>query len=219
MRERTEDLLSLRDGEPVDAALRDRVSRSAEAVAELEELAVMRERLRHLPACRVPPGAWGRIESALGASPEAAGQRTRARKRMAGLAAAAVLAVVGAAVFLVVDGLSEEVPRVVMNEPRAPQSVPTPTPADSGIGELVSQSARLEGLLRRLPPQRRLVEVRTVSTIVGLEQQIALIDMQLTLGAAAGAEPELRETLWEDRVELMNALVHIRYTRSQPFVY
>jgi hypothetical protein len=80
---------------------------------------------------------------------------------------------------------------------------------------LVQESARLERELARMPRQRPMMKARTASTIVGLEDRIAFIDAQLMLGAAQDMEMPAREALWEERVELMNALLHVRYAQAQ----
>jgi hypothetical protein len=56
----------------------------------------------------------------------------------------------------------------------------------------------------------------TAMTIAGLEDRIGMIDAQLTYSTARGvAQPE-REALWGERVELMNALVHVRFAQAEP---
>jgi hypothetical protein len=70
-------------------------------------------------------------------------------------------------------------------------------------------------MLARIPYQRPVMTAGTASTIVGLEDRIAFIDEQLTLAAGNGAEVPQRQALWGERVELMNALVHVRFAQAQ----
>src|SRR5690606_16658920 len=98
MHPRTEDLLTLRDGDPADA---DKVARwravpgTAHAVARLER---MRDALRALPELDPPAGSWETIEARL-AAPEPSAGRASGREtargafaaRVAGSAAALVL--------------------------------------------------------------------------------------------------------------------------------
>src|SRR5690606_38181684 len=80
---------------------------------------------------------------------------------------------------------------------------------------LIERSARLEQVLAQMREQQRpVISGATASTIAGLEDRIILIDEQLTLGAAEGMRPEEREALWRQRVDLMNALVHVRMAQS-----
>jgi hypothetical protein len=55
----------------------------------------------------------------------------------------------------------------------------------------------------------------TASTIAGLEDRIAFVDEQLAYSAAGRVPVPQRAALWSDRVELMNALVSVRYAEAQ----
>jgi len=80
---------------------------------------------------------------------------------------------------------------------------------------LVEQSAQLDELLASLPAQRPLMTGATASTIAGLEDRIALVDEQIAFSAAGKVPVPQRAALWSDRVELMNALVSVRYAEAQ----
>ena len=58
---RTEDLLSLRDGEPMDAALRARLEADPAYMAEVKRLRDVRDALRALPRIAPPARAWERV--------------------------------------------------------------------------------------------------------------------------------------------------------------
>ena len=79
------------------------------------------------------------------------------------------------------------------------------------------ESARLERLLAELPAPPRVMVGSTAGTIAGLEDRIALVDAQLSYAAARDLEPSYREALWGERVELMNALVYVRFAQTQGF--
>src|SRR5690606_28015417 len=85
MRARTEDLLTLRDGEPIDAALRDRLLADPDNRREIERLARVAEDLRRLPTIEPPPDRWSRIAAAAANRPA-----RRGRRYAAGLAGAVV---------------------------------------------------------------------------------------------------------------------------------
>jgi hypothetical protein len=223
----TEDLLSVRDGEPVDAAVRAAIAGDTAQAREVERLRSLRHTLRGLPELEPPAGVWERIA--------AAEQETRApsipwRKFAAGIGIAATVA--GAAIFVLatrpqLGGAPPELagsalatravptPRAVSPPPALDpmfdgRVVPTSYPA------LVQESARLDGMLHRLKYQQPMMSGATASTIAGLEDRIALIDEQLTYSNARGAPQPERTALWGERVELMNALVHVRYAQAQP---
>jgi hypothetical protein len=79
----------------------------------------------------------------------------------------------------------------------------------------VEQSGRLDRLLAEMPAQRPLMTGATASTIAGLEDRIAFLDEQLAFGAAGKLPVPQRVALWSDRVEVMNALVNVRYAEAQ----
>ena len=61
MRPRTEDLLAVRDGEPLDALARAAVESSPFHEHEVERLRRMRNALRALPAIEPPPHVLTRV--------------------------------------------------------------------------------------------------------------------------------------------------------------
>ncbi|HUF71934.1 MAG TPA: hypothetical protein VMR74_03430 [Gammaproteobacteria bacterium] len=97
------------------------------------------------------------------------------------------------------------------------ERTPVAEETDAAYFDLVEQTAQLEQLLALMPAPRRAMRAGTASTIVGLEDRIALIDA--VLESPDAAEPEYREALMRDRVEIMNALVNVRYAQSRAFVF
>lgn len=200
---RTEDLLTIRDGEPIDAGLRDRVLADPANRRELASLAHIAEELRRLPVIAPPPGVWGRIEAR-------AGRAHRSRHRLA--AAAALLAISAGLV-------------AVLIELRHPPETPPPAIAENTGGAraalaagadytpLVEESVRLERILSELQPLPRVVNAGTAVTIADLEERLVLLDDQLTFAEASNVEPRYQQALWRERVDVMNALVHVRYAQ------
>lgn len=217
MRYRTEDLLTILDGGPVDAAVRARALADPAAHAELERLRRVRADLGALPELAPPPMFWARIEAAAGQRPPRRGRRLAA----AGAGAAAVLATLAGVYALVAPGAAERAadpavaPTVRESAPRelAPRAVSPER--DVAYRRLVEQSIELERLLARVPEPRPVMRLGTAGTIAGLEEQIALVDVQLALGTAENWEPRYREALWSERVDLMTALVQVRFAQSQ----
>jgi hypothetical protein len=214
----TEALLTLRDGEPIDAALRDDLLADPEAVIELDRLSRMREALRELPDIDPTGDAWSRVAAELDRDDA---QRARKPLRWAAGAAIAAAAATGAIVYLMqlpggpLDAPSSTVaadPTSVTAEPPRVMAVPFAPPS---YVALVEESARLERVLARIPHERRMMTAHTAGTIVGLEDRIAYIDEQLALGTAYDMGFPEREALWGQRVELMKGLVYVRYAQAQ----
>jgi hypothetical protein len=198
MRSSTEDLLSVRDGEPLTAATRAAIEASPESTREVERLQALQRSLRALPELAPPAGAWERI---VAAEERGAVAQRRVARSLAGFGAAAAAALVALIYFV---------------------AGPTDTPATiarspSTYAPLVAESARLERLLAEMPPRSHVVRLGTVSTIVGLEDQIALLDEQLSYGDAIGLEDPQRTALWSERVDLMNALILVRAAQDNVF--
>lgn len=211
---RTEDLLSLRDDEPMDAELRMRLLTDPAASGELASLRSMREALRVLPDPEPPPHVWERIRADLDAMPPARRPGATFRRWCGGGAMAASVAL--AALWLLGGQPG------ALDDPELPPSttVSTPTGNDRPLApvnyaSLVAESERLERMLGRLPAQRSLMNASTAQAIAGLEDRIAWLDQQITLAAARGVAPEQRMMLWNQRVEMMNALLHVRYAQAQ----
>lgn len=122
--------------------------------------------------------------------------------------AAAVVAAVGAGALLAMWAADYE-------DPVEPAEVAEES--DATYFELVEQTVQLEEMLALMPAPRRAMRAGTASTIVGLEDRIALIDA--VLESPDASEPEYRDALMRDRVEIMNALVNVRYAQSRAFIF
>jgi hypothetical protein len=171
-----------------------------------------REALRALPELSPPSQAWSDIRVA--ARTAALTRSARRRRRAIGLAAAFVsAAVVLSWQWSARRGPDTEPVQAVVSGAAPPavaaaQSAPVPD-----YGELLAESARLERLLLALPRGGQVMKASTAGTIVGLEDQVAYIDERLTFAAASGSQREYRQALWRERVDVMNALVQVRYAQ------
>jgi hypothetical protein len=149
-------------------------------------------KLRELPAQAPPPGVWERVLEAERA--RRAGRRFW--RRSVALAAAAAAVAMGIAAYVVnIDSAAER--------------------NAAAYRALVAESARLERVLAELPAPRPLMVGSTAGTIAGLEDRIAIVDTQLSYAAAEHVAPSYRQALWGERVELMNALVYVRFAQTQ----
>lgn len=225
MRARTEDLLTLRDGEPIDAALRDRLLADPDNRREIERLARVAEDLRRLPTIEPPPDLWKQIAAEAASRP---GQPVR--RHVAGIAAA-VIAAATLLAAVVIGPWQRPLGDAVANLP-APRAAASPgrgaatgneadSPAPTVVAEprasdyapLVAESLRLERLLAELDRPPRKVNAGTAFTIANLEDHLVLLDEQLTYAEARDLDARYRRALWRERVDVMNALVHVRYAQ------
>jgi hypothetical protein len=215
MRSRTEDLLKLRDEEPIDAALKRRLLADLPTRGELRRLAQLKDRLGSLPELHPSAETDARVLAAMRTAVGRHGARRTGRAL--GMAAAAALAATVVLVSVLRSPPALDADGVAV--PSGPSARESIRPADvADYLALIEESASLEQVLFRLPAQRSVMTIGTASTIAGLEDQIALIDEQLTL-AAADLEPQYRTALWRERVDVMNALVQVRYAQSQLFLF
>ena len=215
----TEDLLTLRDGEPLGVAARAALDADSATAPEVERLRGMQRALCNLPELPAPDRAWERVL--------AAEQTTRARsaalRRWS--ASAAVAATVAIAAVVYVGGSS----RPAVDYGAAVSGVTAPSATGASRTEplseplvhpsfvsLVEESGRLDRELAQISYQRPMMMGATASTIAGLEDRVALIDEQLSYGTVRGGlQPTQQQVLWHQRVDLMNALVQVRYAQAE----
>jgi hypothetical protein len=150
-------------------------------------------KLRELPELAPPPGVFERV---LAAERERAAVRRFWRRSAALAATVAVVAVATGAVYFA--------------------RLPSESASDAAdYTALAAESARLERVLAELPAPRPLMVGSTASAIAGLEDRIAFVDTQLSYAAAEEVAAPYRQALWGERVELMNALVYVRFGQAQ----
>lgn len=164
-------------------------------------------KLRELPELAPPPGVWERVLEGVGARAAA----RRLRRRVA-IAASVIIAVAAVPLGYV---LTRSAPPPTFTIVRlAPNRVPWD---ETSYAPLIVESARLEKVLAEMPAPPPLVVGATAGAIVGLEDRIAYVDAQLSYAAARDLAPLYRKALWGERVELMNALVQVRFAQTQGF--
>ena len=181
------ELIALRDNEAPVAA-RTHIDECEACAAELERLYQRVAALKALPGFSPPRDRWQLVRGQVAAS------RRRARRwmGMSGLAAAAVLA------------LAVGVSRVQPGE-----AAVTP---HTQVQALMKESSRLEGMLRTVGEDGRVVNGITAAAIADLEDRIALIDVGLQMAQERRYPVTDMRDLWDERVTLMGALVntHVR---------
>jgi len=78
----------------------------------------------------------------------------------------------------------------------------------------MERSQELEATLRAIGPEGRVLNGRAANAVVQLEDEIALVDQQLAAtGRTANRDAEFVH-LWQQRVDLLDALVGVHVTRT-----
>lgn len=194
-----EQLIGLRDEEPVAAQVQQHVRTCTRCARILNDLAALREGVAALPDPLPPPGAWDRVTAAA----EARGRRRRYRwLPAAGLSLAASVA---AAVLLV--NLRGSAPAT------APATVVGGGPV-ADVSQLMAQSRYLERAVLGMDDSadKMAVSAGAASTIAALEDRIALVDYEINSTPAEGGDAKLAG-LWKQRVELLQSLAAVRYAQ------
>lgn len=201
----TEQLLNLRDGQPVAAATATHVAACQRCNRELQGLGRMRERLRDLPELDPPRDLWRMV------AVEAVGKRTRARGRWPLIVTVAASVMVGVA--LLVTGTERQADGPVRGT-TTDLIAATPAPASSVNGvaraELLETSRRLEAALRAMPAAPQVTRASTALTIADLQDRIYEIDLSLNQPRLDAAQ---EQALWQQRVRLMDTLMQVRYSQ------
>lgn len=204
MHARLDQLLSLRDGAPVDAAVRVHVQQCAVCSGESARLALMSDQLKALPAIDPPRDFWRDIQA-----------RSAAPRRRYGVFIAASVAALVLAVSSYVGTREQE------TEPYQIATLDAPAePASSAeLQQLIAQSRELEALLAHLPERPQVERVSTAITLDSIERRIQWLDWQLANGSGAKLDQRQAQRLWSERVDLMDSLVKVRYAESAPMVF
>lgn len=204
----TEQLLSLRDAQPVTAEVAAHVAGCEQCGRRIAALAQMRDALRALPEVEPPPGAWSALAASMAPAPAVPQRQPHWPPRwqmIGGLAAGFVL---GLALILNMTQRVDDLPEPGTTTDLV-AATPAPTSSVNGAtrAELLEASRRLEAELRALPAAPQVTRASTAYTIAELQDRILEVD--LLLGDPA-LEPVTERALWEQRVRLMDTLMQVR---------
>ena len=206
MHARIDHLLSLRDGEPVDLAVRSHVESCTECAQVKAGLETMRRRFAALSAVNAPADGWTRVRARIDVA-----QRPAVPRRGGSMVAiAASCAMLGVLAGMLLREGGRGAPELTAQ----PAAGVLPQTLDS-IEELRDRSRVLEEVLAALPARPAVERAGTAVPIDALQAQVQWVDHQLSVSGAAHAAPDLRERLWRERVEIMNTLVQLRYVEAQ----
>ena len=196
-------LLSVRDGEPVDAGALQHVERCEHCSQELSRLKAVSATLRALPELTAPVY-----------DPASLRARSRRGRIFQAANAAGIVAVGALTAFLVAGQIANRYEHVASVDPPIEATEP-----DSSVNSLVIRSQELESRLRRLPQRPQVERASTSLTIDSLQDRIQWVDFQLSLAHEAGMTERQTKELWRDRVRLMDSLVTVRYAEAQRTAY
>ena len=199
-------LLSLRDGQPVDAATVAHVDQCARCLAELRKLRETQVKLQSLPQLDAP-SSFQEIQRAM-ARPANAPRRIVSARLVAALAFVTLTAI-----FFVALRDGTRTP-VAEHKPVEQQTPAIDIIETARVPELVARSQQLEDLLQKLPDRPRIERVLTAAMIDTIEERIQWLDFQLSDARDSGLNEEQTRRLWRERVELMDSLVKVRYAEG-----
>jgi len=199
-------LLSLRDGQPVDAATVAHVDQCARCLAELRKLRETQVQLQSLPQLDAP-SSFQEIQRAM-ARPANAPRRIVSARLVAALAFVTLTAI-----FFVALRDGTRTP-VAEHKPVEQQTPAIDIIETARVPELVARSQQLEDLLQKLPDRPRIERVSTAAMIDTIEDRIQWLDFQLSDARDSGLNEEQTRRLWRERVELMDSLVKVRYAEG-----
>ncbi len=198
-----EQLLALKDGDAApDVAAH--VEDCAVCRAELERLDATSEALAGLPDERPARDLWPAIRSV-------AEQRRKIRLAKIAWGASAAAAAVLLAVFIA-TGLRVRTPREAIDG-KTLEKQKASTQAE--LQPLITQSQRLEALLQRLDSGTPVLKGRTASAIAEIQDQVAIVDLQISLLQTGKQPTDQLVRLWQERVKLLTTLVAVRTGRGE----
>lgn len=207
MHVRIDELLSLRDGDPVAANVATHIESCPACASELARLKQMQLRMQSLASVDPPALAWERIAVGVHLQP------AQPRRRLA-IAAAAVVSVLAIAIGF---ATRNEAPRSAGGSVAAAGK--TPPAAAAPLDQLVEQSRELDEMLQHLPQRPSVERVAMAGTIDTLEQRIQWLDAQLSYAPDTGLNEAQAYRLWRERVDLMDSLVKVRYAESSHLAF
>ena len=168
---------------------------------EVQSIRQTQHRLVSLPQLEAPEQSWTNIQAAL---------HVPSRPSRSGVWHAAVAASVAVLAVLIIN----QRPAEETLEAAPSRSLSENARANEGIVTLMEQSRHLDLVLQELPNRPRVERVAMAATLDSIEDRIQWLDMQLTYASAAESDDARTQTLWRERVDLMDSLVKVRYAQA-----
>jgi hypothetical protein len=213
MHARIDQLLSLRDGEPVDAKTREHAASCAVCTASLRRLSERRNQLHDLPQLDAPNIDFARIRDR--ATKPARSVASRGYRWDAMAAAAIVAAVIAGVAAVGRYGQHQASQAQLATVPIKATKVLHPT-SEPNVAQLVERSRELDLMLQRMPRRPEVQRVSLAGTVDRIEQRVQWLDMQLSSIPDVAVDDAMSRRIWRERVDLMDSLVAVRYSESLP---
>jgi len=200
-----EQLIALRDDEPVTLEVQQHVRGCGDCAHALNRLASFKDTLAALPDALPPADAWARVVAGL----EQGGGSAR-RARWLPSAGLGLVASVVAALLLM---------NARLTAPVVPDSGSAVTPAAAApaanLPQLMAQSQYLERAVLDLNDSgdRRVVSAGTASAVAELEDRIAFLDYEINQTSTQPHSDSDLTRLWRQRVDLLQSLAAVRYAQ------
>ena len=209
MHANTEQLLSLRDGDPVSADIMEHAKTCPECHREIARLERVRDALRALPEVEPGVNLWETV--AVGSLDRS----TPTRFHWASVVAIAASFVMGVALMTRLQQSGDDVGPIPLETTPAATVAGSIPAVDRSMPALQLSSRRLETLRAALPRRGGVERAATAMTIAELEDRIALVDLKLNNADALGLTIAQERILWRERVNLMQSLVQVEYALLQ----
>ena len=170
--------------------------------------------LRDLASFPAPESAWADIRQRLEAQVDAQAQPAATSQIAVAATVCAVLLTTIATVAFVSNRSSHD------RTATAPAALAPSRRDDAARNadirfDWIAQSKRLDDVMRRLPQRPRVERLDTAAAVDALQSRIQWLDYQLSYAADVGLTERQTQTLWQDRVQLMDSLVKVRYVETQ----
>ena len=197
-----EQLIALRDGDPVDAGAQTHVRECADCTTELAALNKLRSGIAALPEFAVPEGAWNTIRQRL----EQPDPRTGFRQRGLRMAGGAMVASVVCARACVL---------IRTPPPASSVTVAAVSAGPASLSSLVRRSNYLEDAVLSLnaDTDHMVITAGTAATVAALEDRIALVDYEINHAATSPHSQNRLPQLWQQRINLLQSLAAVRYAQ------
>jgi hypothetical protein len=198
----TEQLITLRDGEPVAAEVKSHVRDCGECSSALSALAELRQQIGTLPEFALPEQALEKIRLRM------AREESRFESRNNWLRAVSV-AMVASVVVAVTLAIFPQAARPPTNVATSATSPPV------SVSQLITQSRYLENAVLSLnsDADHLMISAGTATTVAALEDRIALIDYEINKASVDPRQQNRLSQLWQQRVTLLQSLAAVRYAQ------
>ena len=231
----TKQLLSLRDREPVAVEVQEHLNECGSCQRELHQLRNVQNALRAMSnvelidsdnggASDVMPQwdgpKWESVKQAV----KTRNSRQRQRIGQWAIAASVAVFVIAALPFIKTDqqGSDNNLVQNTLTQNNSVQSnaaQDTLAPKNALTAkqkqeQLIARNVQLESALRELPQPPRVMRGDTAYAIASFEDQIALVDYELSYGKEMGVDDARSVSLLQNRADLLGSLYKVRYTQA-----